>query len=95
MNSFALPRLISLLLVCLTVPTLLFAAETAAPVVVQQTLLQKLNMPTIYILVACSMLIVWLVTDGYARTAEKQVMPIPALEALRTLFRAGDYHGTF
>jgi biopolymer transport protein ExbB len=95
MNSLALPRLISLLLVCLTVPTLLFAAETAAPVVVQQTLLQKLNMPTIYILVACSMLIVWLVTDGYARTAEKQVMPIPALEALRTLFRAGDYHGTF
>lgn len=78
------------------VPSLLFAAqEAAAPVVVQQTLLQKLNMPTIYILVACSMLIVWLVTDGYLRTTTKHIVPVAPLETLRGFFRAGDYHGAF
>ncbi|HEY0966543.1 MAG TPA: MotA/TolQ/ExbB proton channel family protein [Opitutaceae bacterium] len=82
-------------LACLASAPLLLAAEPSAPVVVQQTLLQKLNMPTIYILVVCSMLIVWLVTDGYVRTAPKQVMPVATLEALRTFFRAGDYHGAF
>jgi biopolymer transport protein ExbB len=71
------------------------AAQPQAPAVVQQTLLQKLNMPTIYILVACSMLIVWLVTDGYLRTAAKQIVPSTAHEALRAFFRAGDYRGAF
>ncbi len=96
MNCLLRPRLILLVLLAgLAGPALLSAAETAAPIVVQQTLLQKLNMPTIYILVVCSMLIVWLVTDGYARTAAKQVMPMATLEALRALFRAGDYQGAF
>ncbi len=73
----------------------LFAAQSVAPEVVQQTLLQKLNMPTIYILVACSMLIVWLVTDGYLRTMMKQIVPVAPLETLRSQFREGDYHGAF
>jgi len=73
----------------------LFAAQSVAPEVVQQTLLQKLNMPTIYILVVCSMLIVWLVTDGYLRTSTKQIVPLAPLETLRSQFREGDYHGAF
>lgn len=79
----------------LAASSLLFAAEPSAPVVVQQTLLQKLNMPTIYILVVCSMLIVWLVTDGYVRTASKLLMPVATLEALKAFFHTGDYHGAF
>lgn len=71
------------------------AAQSAAPAVVQQTLLQKLNMPTIYILVVCSMLIVWLVLDGYLRTAAKQIVPPAVTEALRRQFREGDYRGAF
>lgn len=71
------------------------AAQDASSTVVQQTLLQKLNMPTIYILVACSMLIVWLVTEGYLRTGARQLMPTETLDALRGFFRAGDYHGAY
>ncbi len=79
----------------LLVPSFLAAAQEGAPLVVQQTLLQKLNMPTIYILVACSMLIVWLVTEGYLRTALSQVVPGPVVEALRVRFRAGEYHEAY
>lgn len=71
------------------------AAQGPAPAVVQQTLLQKLNMPTIYILVVCSILIVWLVTDGYLRTGARQLMPAEVVAALRKYFRAGDYHGAY
>lgn len=71
------------------------AAQPAVPEVVQQTLLQKLNMPTIYILVVCSMLIVWLVLDGYLRTTAKQIVPTAPLETLRSRFQEGDYHGAF
>lgn len=52
-----------------------FFAATEPAVVVKQTLLQKLNMPTIYILLACSMLIVWLVIDGYLKTVPRQLVP--------------------
>lgn len=95
MNIVALVRLVLGFLVGVAFGPLLQAAEPSTPVVVQQTLLQKLNMPTIYILVVCSMLIVWLVTDGYVRTASKQLMPVATLEALRNLFRTGDYHAAF
>lgn len=71
------------------------AAQPSAQAVVQQTLLQKLNMPTIYILVACSMLIVWLVLDGYLKTARKEVVPAAAGERLRRFFREGDYRGAY
>lgn len=84
-----------LIVLGLAAATLAPGQEPAAPVVLQQTLLQKLNMPTIYILVACSMLIVWLVVDGYLRTAPAQIVPPAPLEALRTRFRAGDYQGAF
>lgn len=69
----------------------LVGAEPDTPVVVQQTLLQKLNMPTIYILVGCSMLIVWLVIDGYLKTAPTQILPAASIAALRSHFQAGDY----
>ena len=55
-------RILAHLIAFSAVPVVLLAQEQ--PVVMQKTLLQKLNMPTIYILLVCSMLIVWLTVDG-------------------------------
>ena len=86
-----------LLLAAVALPLAAQTAGVAAaePAVVQQTLLQKLNMPTIYILLGCSVAIVWLVLDGWRRTERAQVVEPDALEELRTRFRAGDYAGAF
>ncbi len=90
-----LPRPILAFVLSCSSAAALIAQQPAQPVVVQQTLLQKLNMPTIYILVVCSMLIVWLVVDGYQRTGRKQIVPETSLDTLRALFSAGDYHAAF
>jgi biopolymer transport protein ExbB len=74
-------------------PLTLLAQE--APPAVKMTLLQKLNMPTIYILLVCSMIIVWLTVDGYLRTSRKTLVPAPDVDQLKNYFRAGDYHGAF
>jgi biopolymer transport protein ExbB len=89
------PTLLRFGAVFLGIAACLRAAQSSPPVVVQQTLLQKLNMPTIYILVACSMLIVWLVLDGYLKTAAGQIVPEAATETLRRHFREGDYRGAY
>ena len=72
-----------------------WAVAADAPVVVQQTLLQKLNMPTIYILLGCSMLIVWLVIDGYLRTAQRQLVPEAFRAQLHSLLAAGEWDGAY
>lgn len=82
-------RILALCLSLCATPAVLLAQE--APVVVQKTLLQKLNMPTIYILLGCSMLIVWLTVDGYLKTGRKVLVPEADIEAMRQLFREGDY----
>lgn len=92
MNKSA-QRLVGLAALLAATPALLLAQD--APLVVQQTLLQKLNMPTIYILAVCSMFIVWLTVDGYLRTGAKLITPPATLAALREFFRAGDYHGAY
>lgn len=74
-------------------PSLAWAAES--PSVVRQTLLQKLNMPTIYILLVCSMLIVWLVLDIGLKAGVAKLIGAEPLEALRGAFRRGDYQGAF
>jgi biopolymer transport protein ExbB len=71
----------------------LSAAE--APAVVRRTLLEELNLPAIWFLVACSLLVVWFVIDVFLRTRRSQVQPATVLEALRTRFRRGDYQGAF
>lgn len=86
-------RLAAHLALLVASPLALLAQE--APAVVQKTLLQKLNMPTIYILLVCSMIIVWLTVDGYLRTGRKTLVPAQDVEQLKNLFRAGDYHGAF
>ncbi len=87
-------RALTLASLVLATPLALLAQD-AAPVVAQQTLLQKLNMPTIYILLVCSMFIVWLTVDGYLRTSRKALVPAQDVEQLKNLFRAGDYHGAY
>lgn len=78
----------------LAVPLAVFSSPALVaadpPAVVQQTLLQKLNMPTIYILLGCSMLIVWLVIDGYLRTSPRQMAPDDSRGELSRRFRAGE-----
>ena len=75
----------------ITLPFTPVLAAGEAPVVVQQTLLQKLNMPTIYILLACSMLIVWLVIDGYLKTTPRQLVPEEPKSRLASLLASGDW----
>lgn len=82
-------RILAYLMVFSALPVVLLAQDQ--PVVMQKTLLQKLNMPTIYILLVCSMLIVWLTVDGYLKTGRKVLAPGADIEAMKQLFRAGDY----
>ena len=77
---------------------ILAAAQTsavAAPVVVKKTLLQELNLPAIWFLVACSLLIVWFVIDLYLKSMRSRLLPPVAVERVRLLFQRGDYQGAF
>lgn len=87
-------RLRHLLAAFLFAPFAALAADSA-PTVVKHTLLEKLNHPVIYILVACSMLIVWLVLDGFLNTSPAKLIPSAQLENLRKFFRQGDYQAAY
>jgi len=71
------------------------ASAVAAPVVVKKTLLQELNLPAIWFLVACSLLIVWFVIDLYLKSTRSRLLPPVAIERVRLLFQRGDYQGAF
>ena len=71
------------------------ASAVAAPAVVKKTLLQELNLPAIWFLVACSLLIVWFVIDLYVKSTRSRLLPPVAVERLRLLFQRGDYQGAF
>ena len=43
----------------------------------------------------CSVLTLFLIVDGFARTAPKRVMPPVHVEALKKMFPAGDYVGAY
>jgi biopolymer transport protein ExbB len=82
--------------IALLAPAAVFAqAAAAAPAVTKQTLLQKLNMPTIYILAVCSFIIIWLAIDIWSKTAPSKILPKQHIEALRDFFRQGDYVGAY
>ena len=46
-------------------------------------------------LAACSIAMVWLITDGILRTRKIKLVPPMELEKLRNAFRAGDYVGAY
>lgn len=88
-----LPQLVSALLLA---PVLARAQSGGAPtVVVKKTLLQELNLPAIWFLVGCSLLIVWFVVDVYLRSGRARLLPPADLEAVRHRFQRGDYQGAF
>jgi len=71
------------------------ASAVAAPAVVKKTLLQELNLPAIWFLVGCSLLIVWFVIDLYLKSTRSRLLPSVAVERVRLLFQRGDYQGAF
>jgi biopolymer transport protein ExbB len=85
-------RLLSALYVLLAAAP---ASALAQEVATQQTLLQKLNMPTIYILVVCSFVILWLASDVWTKTATKSILPTRHTDALKDFYRQGDYVGAY
>lgn len=48
-----------------------------------------------HFLLVTSILLVWLTVDGFIKTTSKRVYPAPSVQALRDLFRAGDYVGAY
>jgi len=78
----------------LALPAVLRAAD-AAPTVVKRSLFQELNMPAIWFLVACSMVVVYFALDVYMKSAPRLLTPEASLEALRDFFRKGNYQGAF
>ena len=77
-----------------TFPALLRAAD-AAPIVVKRSLFQELNMPAIWFLIVCSMVVVYFVLDVYLKSTPRLLIPPASLETLRDFFRKGDYQGAF
>ncbi len=69
------------------------AAAADAPEEVKETLFQKLNMPTVWMLVVFSVICVWLLIDTIIKTNRKKLLPQDQLDALREYFRNGDYTG--
>lgn len=67
----------------------------ATAVTQARTLLQELNLPAIWFLVACSVLIVWLVIDLYLRSARRELLPEATLATVRASFRRGDFQAAF
>jgi len=67
----------------------------AGAVTQTRTLLQELNLPAIWFLVACSVLIVWLVIDLYLRSARRELLPAATLAMVRASFRRGDFQAAF
>jgi len=48
-----------------------------------------------HFLLVTSVILVWLTVDGFIKTTSKRVYPAPSVQALRDLFRAGDYVGAY
>lgn len=87
------------LLSLLSVP--LLAAQTGgskaspAEIAVKKTLLQELNLPAIWFLLACSLLIVWLVVDVFLKSGAKRILPESDRNVVRSRFAQGDYQAAY
>ncbi len=64
---------------------------TESALVVKRTLLQELNMPAIWFLLGCSLLVVWLVIDLYQKSGVRRLLPPTDLARVRSCFSQGDY----
>lgn len=71
------------------------AAVKTEAVVVKKTLLQELNLPAIWFLVACSLVIVWLVIDLYQKSGARRLLPPADLARIKACFARGDYQAAF
>ena len=91
-----LTRITSLLALGLTT-ALVRANEAAGPGVQEKTLMDYFKeggmvMPP---LLVGSMIMVWLIIDGYMKTAPKFAYPKEQVENLDAFFKAGDYRGAY
>lgn len=90
------PHPFRLLAACaLLVPLALAAQEAVAPAAEQHTLAEKLNSPVIYILAACSFVIIWLAGDTFSKTKRAAIIPRKDSDAIKDFFRQGDYVGAY
>lgn len=74
-----------------TVATKALPAEVA----LKKTLLQELNLPAIWFLLACSLLIVWLVVDVFLKSGAKRILPESERAVVRSHFQQGDYQAAY
>ncbi len=73
------------------------AAANAAPAEQHKTLLTTIYEGGIVMfpIALCSMLTLYFIGDGFNRTSPKRIAPPRHLEALKNLFRSGDYVGAY
>lgn len=72
-------------------------AAAAAPGVHTRTMMDTFHEGgwVMYPIVFCSMALIWLVVDGFIRTAKKKVYPAEQVQALRDLFQQGNYRAAY
>lgn len=92
-KSLSLRLLIALVI---AVPTLAMAEETTTTHATK-SLWEKIVQGgwVMFPLAACSIAMVWLISDGILRTRNLKLVPPMELEKLRNAFRAGDYVGAY
>ena len=73
------------------------AAEAAAPVVHQHTLMDRFHEGgwVMYPITLCSVALIWLTVDLWMRTSIKKMAPPAQVGQVQDLFRAGDYVGAY
>jgi len=73
------------------------AAAAPAPGVHTKTMMDTFHEGgwVMYPILICSMALIWLVVDGYMRTAKKKVYPAEHVQALRELFQQGNYRAAY
>ena len=96
-----LPALIALAFVA---PVMMFAQEAATDAAgataegeSTETFLDTLAQGgwVMWILLVASIALVWLSVDGYIRSSTKKIFPPEHIDAIRNLFKAGDYVGVY
>lgn len=73
------------------------AAEAAAPVVHQHTLMDRFHEGgwVMYPITLCSVALIWLTVDLWMRTSIRKMAPPAQVGQVQDLFRAGDYVGAY
>ena len=73
------------------------AAAAAGPKEIKTSLWQEIvaGGPIMIIIGICSVVMIWLIVDGWMRTGYKRMAPNAHVEGARDLFRMGDYVGAY